>query len=199
MTKNEFLNADGSAVNLQGTPILSADEKRAELYKTMSPIKNELINEDGTTSKFNVGELTSSLTAIKTSTQNVLVNEKTLITWDRVVLNDSDNKVFEINTENNSLRFKRDLKRVEILLQLTSNTPSDLANFTWYTQLNHIRVDDEPYEKEFGQKATNYFQSNFILHNVKVGDELYFEMICNKSVSLLFDSKFTYVDFIAVW
>ncbi len=51
MTKNEFLNADGSTVNLQGTPILSADEKRAELYKTMSPIKNEVINEDGSTSK----------------------------------------------------------------------------------------------------------------------------------------------------
>ncbi len=78
-----------------------------------------------------------------------ILNEKTLITWDRVILNDSDNVVFEINTDNQSLVFKRDLKRVEILLQLTSNTSSDLANFTWYTQLNHIKVDNWKKWNEF--------------------------------------------------
>lgn len=203
MTKNEFLNIDGSVTNLSGTLVLPADEKRAELYKTMSPIKNELLNADGSTTTFSsgnseVGEITSSLTALKISTQNIVSNERTLILWDKVVLNDVDNNIFKINAENNSILFNKDLKRLEILLQLTSNAPSDMVNMSWYTHLRHIKSSGGDIEKEYGQKATNYFQSKFVIHNIKVNDELCFEMTCNKDVTLLTDSKFTYVDFVAV-
>ncbi len=47
--KNEFLNEDGSTVNFQNALIKSADEKRANMFKTMMPIKNEVVNEDGST------------------------------------------------------------------------------------------------------------------------------------------------------
>ncbi len=187
-------NNENAIVDLQ-TTVNENSEKIEGLSTELSQVNNVLENRVDTI----MCETSKSLKVVKTIPQSLVANTSTLLTWQSIISKDDLNDIFVINPSNQSLVVIKDVKRIEILIQLTAQTITDIVGIYWYVQLKHVSGDNDVEVTEYSAKSNNYYQSKFIIDNVSIGDEIFFETSSNKALNIMNDSKFTSVKFVVYY
>ncbi len=108
--KNEFLNSDGSTVDVQGNVLKGPDANRAKLYSSMMSFKNEFLNADGSTSLVVGGDTSSG--GVSATINGVVVSG---------AKSGADYKLVDAPTGDGTLFFANDGKYKEIEVPSTFN------------------------------------------------------------------------------